>query len=96
MPEHTLAAYELALKYGADFVEPDLQLTKDGVLVCMHDTTLERTTNVSTVFPDRVKMAGGKRTWPVADFTLAEIQSLDAGSWKCRSSPTPRCRRCGK
>lgn len=81
-PEHTLAAYELALKYGADFVEPDLQLTKDGVLVCMHDTTLERTTNVATVFPDRVKMAGGKRTWPVADFTLAEIQSLDAGSWK--------------
>ena len=38
-PEHTIAAYELALKQGADFVEPDLQLTKDGVLVCLHDTT---------------------------------------------------------
>ncbi|HEY1187836.1 MAG TPA: glycerophosphodiester phosphodiesterase family protein [Gemmata sp.] len=81
-PEHTIAAYELALKHGADFVEPDLQLTKDGVLVCLHDTTLERTTNVAKVFPDRAKEAGGKKTWPVAQFTLAEIQKLDAGSWK--------------
>ncbi|MEO2091421.1 MAG: glycerophosphodiester phosphodiesterase family protein [Gemmataceae bacterium] len=81
-PEHTLAAYELALKYGADFVEPDLQLTKDGVLVCLHDTTLERTTNVAEVFPDRAKEVKGKKTWPVADFTLEEIQKLDAGVWK--------------
>ncbi|MCU0706573.1 MAG: hypothetical protein MUF18_21665 [Fimbriiglobus sp.] len=81
-PEHTLAAYELALKYGADFVEPDLQLTKDGVLVCLHDTTLERTTNVKDVFPDRAKEVNGKKTWPVAEFTLKEIQMLDAGGWK--------------
>jgi glycerophosphoryl diester phosphodiesterase len=81
-PEHTLAAYELALKQGADFVEPDLQLTKDGVLVCLHDSSLERTTNVAEVFPDRAKEVKGKKTWPVADFTLAEIQKLDAGSWK--------------
>lgn len=81
-PEHTIAAYELALKHGADFVEPDLQLTKDGVLVCLHDTTLERTTDVAKVFPDRAKQAGGKKTWPVAEFTLAEIQKLDAGSWR--------------
>jgi glycerophosphoryl diester phosphodiesterase len=81
-PEHTLAAYELALKYGADYVEPDLQLTKDGVLVCLHDTTLERTTNVAEVFPDRAKEVKGKKTWPVADFTLAEVQKLDAGVWK--------------
>lgn len=81
-PEHTLAAYELALEYGADFVEPDLQLTKDGVLVCLHDTTLERTTNVAEVFPDRAKEVKGKKTWPVADFTLEEIQKLDAGAWK--------------
>jgi glycerophosphoryl diester phosphodiesterase len=81
-PEHTLAAYELALKHGADFVEPDLQLTKDGVLVCLHDTTLERTTNVKEVFPDRAKEVNGKKTWPVAEFTLKEIQTLDAGSWK--------------
>jgi len=39
-PEHTLEAYALALKHAADFVEPDLQITKDGVLVCLNDTTL--------------------------------------------------------
>jgi glycerophosphoryl diester phosphodiesterase len=81
-PEHTLAAYELALKYGADFVEPDLQMTKDGVLVCLHDTTLERTTNIAKVFPDRATVVDGKKTWPVVEFTLAEIRTLDAGSWK--------------
>lgn len=81
-PEHTLAAYELALKQGADFVEPDLQMTKDGVLVCLHDTSLERTTNVADLFPERAKVVAGRKTWPVADFTLAEIRTLDAGSWK--------------
>jgi glycerophosphoryl diester phosphodiesterase len=43
LPEHTLAGYELAIKMGADYIEPDLQLTKDGYLVAMHDTTLNRT-----------------------------------------------------
>ncbi len=81
-PEHTLAAYELALKQGADFVEPDLQMTKDGVLVCLHDTSLERTTNVPEVFPDRAELLDGEKTWPVVEFTLAEILKLDAGSWK--------------
>lgn len=81
-PEHTLAAYELALQHGAHFVEPDLQLTKDGVLVCIHDTTLQRTTNVEEVFPDRAKVVAGKKTWPVVEFTLDEILQLDAGSWK--------------
>src|SRR5262245_17583566 len=81
-PEHTLVAYELAQKYGADFVEPDLQMTKDGVLVCLRDTSLERTTNVAQVFPSRSVEAKGKKTWPVAEFTLEEIQRLDAGSWK--------------
>ncbi|MBX9790489.1 MAG: hypothetical protein K2Y37_16340 [Pirellulales bacterium] len=81
-PEHTLAAYELAIKQHADFVEPDLQMTKDGVLVCLHDTTLERTTNVEEVFPDRAQLVGEKKTWPVVEFTLAEIKQLDAGSWK--------------
>lgn len=80
-PEHTIAAYELAIKQGADFVEQDLQLTKDGVLVCMHDMTLERTTNVEEVFPDRAVELRGKKVWPVADFTLEEIKKLDAGSW---------------
>ncbi len=81
-PEHTLEAYALALKQGADFVEPDLQVTKDGVLVCLHDTTLERTTDVAKVFPDRATEVKGRKTWTVAAFTLAEIKKLDAGSWK--------------
>jgi len=83
-PEHTLAAYELALKYGSDFVEPDLQMTKDEVLVCLHDTTLERTTNVAQVFPDRFVETKGRKTWPVVSFKLEEIKKLDAGSWKDR------------
>src|SRR5262245_55636819 len=81
-PEHTLAAYELALKYKADFVEPDVQMTKDGVLVCLHDTTLERTRNVARVFPERSVEVKGRRTWAVVNFTLEEIKQLDAGSWK--------------
>lgn len=83
-PEHTLAAYQLALKCGSDFVEPDLQLTKDGVLVCLHDDSLERTTNVEAVFPDRATEVKGRKVWPVAGFSLKEIQQLDAGSWKGR------------
>jgi glycerophosphoryl diester phosphodiesterase len=81
-PEHSIEAYRLAMKQGADFVEPDLQITRDGVLVCLHDTTLERTTNVRQVFPDRARDVNGRQTWPVADFTFAEVQKLDAGSWK--------------
>lgn len=80
-PEHTLEAYRLALTQGADYVEQDLQITKDGVLVCLHDETLERTTNVAAVFPDRFKMENNKKRWSVSDFTLAEIKQLDAGSW---------------
>jgi glycerophosphoryl diester phosphodiesterase len=80
-PEHTLAAYRLALAQKADYVEQDLQITKDGVLVCAHDETLERTTNVEEVFPQRGKDEAGKRHWYFADFTLAEIKQLDAGSW---------------
>ena len=80
-PEHTLESYRLALEQGADFVEQDLAVTKDGVLVCIHDLTLERTTNVEEVFPDRAVTEGGVRGWRVHDFTLAEIKRLDAGSW---------------
>ncbi len=81
-PEHTLAAYQLAIRQGADFVEPDLQITRDGVLICLHDTTLERTTDVEEKFPDRSKELRGRKVWLVSDFTLAEIRLLDAGSWK--------------
>lgn len=89
-PEHTLAAYTLAMTQGADFVEQDLAVTKDGILVCIHDLTLERTTNVEEVFPDRfvdyredktAPAAVPARRWLVHDFTLAEIKRLDAGSW---------------
>jgi len=81
-PEHTMASYKLALEQGADYVEQDLQISKDGVLVCLHDLTLERTTNVEEVFPDRAKPdASGRKAWHVSDFTLAELKSLDAGSW---------------
>jgi glycerophosphoryl diester phosphodiesterase len=80
-PEHTRESYELAIAQGADYVEQDLQVTKDGVLVCLHDPTLERTTDVEDVFPDRSAMVNGRARWYVNDFTLEEIKRLDAGSW---------------
>jgi glycerophosphoryl diester phosphodiesterase len=84
-PEHTLAAYQLAIDQGADFVEQDLAVTRDGVLICLHDASLERTTNVAEVFPDRhttLTFEGRTRkAWLANDFTLAEIKQLDAGAW---------------
>lgn len=70
LPEHTLAAYELAVRMGADCIEPDLHLTRDGQLVAMHDASLERTTDAATRFAAR---NGG---WRVADFSLEEIRTL--------------------
>ena len=65
------------------FVEFDLQLTKDRRVVCLHDTSLERTTDVEAVFPDRARTAASAaaRTWMLEDFTLDEIKRLDAGAW---------------
>jgi glycerophosphoryl diester phosphodiesterase len=82
-PEHTLTAYRLAMDQHADYVEQDLAVTRDGVLVCLHDDSLERTTNVEEVFPDRASIdpATGRRQWLAVDFTLAEIKRLDAGGW---------------
>ncbi len=84
-PEHTLAAYRLALEQGADFVEQDLGVTRDGVLVCLHDLSLERTTDVEERFPERfteIDVRGQtRRMWLVGDFTIDEIKQLDAGSW---------------
>lgn len=84
-PEHTFAAYDLAIQQQANFVEPDLAVSKDGVLVCLHDDTLERTTNVEEVYPDRysptVKGRNGEKRWVANDFTVAELKKLDAGSW---------------
>lgn len=82
-PEHTIASYRLAVEQKADYVEQDLAVTKDLVLICLHDESLERTTNVEELFPDRavVDPATGRKQWPAVDFTLAEIKQLDAGSW---------------
>lgn len=91
-PEHTRAAYEMAIQQGADFVEQDLQVTKDGALICMHDPDLTRTTNVSEVFPDRATLRDPEETgkphrgYFVFDFTLAEIKRLDAGAWFNRAN----------
>jgi glycerophosphoryl diester phosphodiesterase len=92
-PEHTLAAYRLAIEQGSDFVEQDLQLTRDGALVCLHDADLARTTNVAELFPDRATLrdtegAGrARKGYYTVDFTLAEIKQLDAGSWFNRANP---------
>ncbi len=84
-PEHTLESYRLGIEQGADFIEPDLQVTSDGVLIALHDLTLDRTTNVREVFPDRFREETANdrtvRRWFVYDFTLEEIKRLDAGSW---------------
>jgi len=73
-PENTLAAARKALEAGADMWELDAAVTADGELVVVHDDTLERTSDADRVFPHR-------RPWQVWDFTLAEIQALDCGSW---------------
>jgi glycerophosphoryl diester phosphodiesterase len=83
-PENTLPSYRLAIEQGADYVEQDLQITRDGVLVCSHDETLERCTNIAEVFPERFtdEMVRGKRVkrWRFHDFSLKEIKQLDAGT----------------
>ena len=65
-PEHTLAAYELALAQGADGLECDVRLTADHELVCIHDRTVDRTSDGSGI---------------VSEMTLAELRELDFGSW---------------
>ncbi|MEU9116048.1 glycerophosphodiester phosphodiesterase family protein [Streptomyces sp. NPDC048483] len=73
-PENTLAAVDAAYRRGLTWVENDVQRTKDGQLVVMHDATLKRTTDAEKVFP-------GRAPWRVGDFTAVEIARLDAGSW---------------
>ncbi len=89
-PEHTEAAYRLAIEQKADFVEPDLAVSKDGVLICLHDDTLERTTNIAEVFKDRPSKPSDATEstrrpgphWLANDFTVAEMKRLDAGTWR--------------
>ena len=83
-PEHTLASYERAIDQGADYIEPDLVLTKDGVLVARHENEIGGTTDVADhpEFADRktsktidgIEMVG----WFTEDFTLAELRTLRA------------------
>jgi glycerophosphoryl diester phosphodiesterase len=83
-PEHTLASYELAIGMGADFIEPDLVSTKDGVLIARHENEISETTDVSDrpEFADRrtVKRIDGREVagWFTEDLTLAEIKTLRA------------------
>lgn len=83
-PEHTLASYQKAIDDGADFIEPDLVSTQDGVLVTRHENEIGGTTNVSTLsqFADRktTKNIDGKDLtgWFTEDFTLSELQQLKA------------------
>ncbi|MEQ1817763.1 MAG: glycerophosphodiester phosphodiesterase family protein [Terricaulis sp.] len=83
-PEHTLAGYQLAIEQGADFIEPDLVMTKDHVLVCRHENEISGTTNVAEhpEFADRrkAKTVDGTEAlgWWVEDFTLAELKTLRA------------------
>lgn len=67
-PEHTFASYDLALSLGVDYIEQDLQMTKDGILVVLHDDTLDRTT-------------AGRCTGRVIDHTLEQVRACDVGSW---------------
>ncbi|WP_339689374.1 glycerophosphodiester phosphodiesterase [uncultured Parasphingorhabdus sp.] len=83
-PEHTLAAYQLAIEQGADFIEPDLVLTRDGVLVARHENEISETTDVA----DRPEFAARRTSktidgqeysgWFTEDFTLAELKMLRA------------------
>lgn len=81
-PEHTLASYRLAAEMGADFIEPDLVSTKDGVLIARHENEIGGTTDVAAKFPARktTKTVDGQAItgWFTEDFTLAEIKTLRA------------------
>ncbi len=83
-PEHTLASYAKAMEDGADYIEPDLVMTKDGVLIVRHESNIADTTDVAS----RPEFAGRKRSltidgqketgWFTTDFTLAELKTLRA------------------
>lgn len=80
LPEHTLAAYEKAIDMGADYIEPDLVITKDGHLIARHEHYLGKTTDVSEheAFADRLKSVDGREDWYTEDFTLEEVKTLRA------------------
>ncbi|NMB53997.1 MAG: glycerophosphodiester phosphodiesterase [Leptolinea sp.] len=79
-PENTLAAARKALECGADLWECDVALTSDGVPVILHDESLRRTSNASSVYPNR-------KPWKLQTFTFEELQKLDFGSWFLSTDP---------
>lgn len=76
-PEHTFSAYDLAVEQGADYLEHDLHLTTDGVLVVFHDPTLERT----------ARGPEATCTGPIAERTAAELETCEVGSWFDETNP---------
>ncbi len=94
LPEHTLAAYAMAHAQGADLIEPDLVLTRDGVLVARHEARIDETTDVAERFPDRRAEDGH---FYAADFTWAELATLRTVEYRdgrfpaeARLFPVPR------
>lgn len=79
-PENTIAAARKALEIGAAVWELDVRMSRDKELVVIHDATLKRTSNVKKIF-------SGRKPWSVRNFTLAEIQRLDFGSWFNKTDP---------
>ncbi|QRN41415.1 MAG: glycerophosphodiester phosphodiesterase [Neisseriaceae bacterium] len=80
-PEETEAAYRWARNIGADYLEADLQLSKDGIILTLHDNNLTRTTDIQTIYPSRMKD-------PINTFTYQELLKLDAGSWFNQANPS--------
>ncbi len=79
-PENTVAAAQKGLEAGADGWELDVAMSSDGVLVLLHDDTLDRTSNAFQVFPDRLP-------WNVYTFSMADLNQLDFGSWFIEKDP---------
>ncbi|HSB67629.1 MAG TPA: glycerophosphodiester phosphodiesterase family protein [Anaerolineales bacterium] len=79
-PENTIAAANLAVQFEVAGLETDIQVSRDGKLFLMHDDTLARTTDVATVFP-------GRQDDPAGNFTMDEIQQLNAGKWFVEQDP---------
>jgi glycerophosphoryl diester phosphodiesterase len=91
-PEHTLAGYKLAIEMGVDYIEPDLVLTKDGIMIARHEPMIGGTTDVAShpefVGRKTTKVLDGVPTndWFASDFTLAEIKTLRAIQTRGRST----------
>ena len=94
LPFSSLTAFKAAVEMRPDYIETDVQITRDGELICFHDLSLERRTNVEQLFPDRyteIEVDGAvSKTWYVNDFTLSEIKTLDSGSWFAPEYATER------